>query len=118
MAGYSNKPLLQKLGATADGRSLLLFFATRRAVLTRQFTRLAGAVYPDGALWIAWPKTASGVTTDVTENIVREVGLRRGLVDVKVAALDEIWSGLKFVYRLKDRSPNRRIHRGERLAVP
>ncbi|HKX16869.1 MAG TPA: DUF3052 domain-containing protein [bacterium] len=118
MAGYSGKPLLQKLGATADGRSLLLFFATRRAVLTRQFTRLAGAVYPDGALWIAWPKTASGVTTDVTERIVREAGLRQGLVDVKVAALDEIWSGLKFVYRLKDRSPSRRVHRGERLAVP
>ncbi len=124
MAGYSSKPLLHKLGATADGRSLLLFFATRRAVLTRHFTRLARAVYPDGALWIAWPKTASGVATDVTETTVREVGLRQGLVDVKVAALDEIWSGLKFVYRLKDRPiesrrepTHRRAHRGKRLAV-
>jgi hypothetical protein len=57
----------------------------------------------DGLLWISWPKKAAKVATDVNENIVREIGLANGLVDVKVAAVDEVWSGLKFVYRLVDR---------------
>jgi hypothetical protein len=63
-------------------------------------------------VWVSWPKKTSGVQTDVTENIVRDVGLAAGLVDVKVCAIDDVWSGLKFVYRLKDRamldSPNTR----------
>ena len=58
----------------------------------------------DGTLWISWPKKAAGVATDVTEAIVRETGLAAGLVDVKICAVDETWSGLKFVYRLADRS--------------
>jgi hypothetical protein len=58
---------------------------------------------PSGMLWISWPKKTSGVATDVNENIVRETGLAAGLVDVKICAVDEIWSGLKFVYRLRDR---------------
>jgi hypothetical protein len=56
-------------------------------------------------LWVSWPKVSSGVPTDLTENVVREIGLRNGLVDVKVCAVDEIWSGLKFVFRAKDRFP-------------
>jgi hypothetical protein len=56
-----------------------------------------------GMLWISWPKKASGIKTDIDENVVRETGLESGIVDVKVAAIDEKWSGLKFVYRLKDR---------------
>lgn len=56
-----------------------------------------------GFLWISWPKVSSNVRTDVNENIIREIGLRKGLVDVKVCAVDEVWSGLKFVYRIKDR---------------
>jgi hypothetical protein len=53
--------------------------------------------------WVSWPKKASGVQTDLNENIVRDIGLQTGLVDVKVCAVDEVWSGLKFVFRLKDR---------------
>ena len=56
-----------------------------------------------GMLWVSWPKKSSGVATDVDENIVREIGLDAGLVDVKVCAVTEVWSGLKFVRRLKDR---------------
>jgi hypothetical protein len=54
-------------------------------------------------MWISWPKKSSGVTTDLDENFIRDFGLQHGLVDVKVCAVNEIWSGLKFVYRLKDR---------------
>jgi hypothetical protein len=57
-----------------------------------------------GMLWISWPKKAATIETDLDENIVREIGLKAGLVDVKVCAVDEIWSGLKFVYRVKDRA--------------
>jgi len=59
---------------------------------------------PAGMLWVSWPKKASGVATDLTENDVRNIGLQAGLVDVKVCAVNEIWSGLKFVIRLKDRA--------------
>jgi hypothetical protein len=55
-------------------------------------------------LWVSWPKKSSGVSSDLSENIVREIGLAAGLVDVKVCAVSEVWSGLKFVYRLKDRA--------------
>lgn len=79
------------------------YFAKRRGELTRDFPKLKQALLPDGALWISWPKAASKVPTDLSDQVVREVGLKNGLVDVKVAAIDEIWSGLKFVYRLKDR---------------
>jgi len=61
------------------------------------------ALAPAGALWVSWPKRASGVATDVTEDVVRAVALAGGLVDVKVAAIDEVWSGLKLVRRLKAR---------------
>ena len=61
------------------------------------------ALSPSGMLWVSWPKGSSRVPTDLTENVVREIGLRNGLVDVKVCAVDETWSGLKFVFRLKDR---------------
>ncbi|HEV2672260.1 MAG TPA: hypothetical protein VGU74_14300 [Gemmatimonadales bacterium] len=64
---------------------------------------LLRALKPDGALWISWPKRASGVTTDMTEDVVRAVALPTGLVDVKVAAIDEVWSGLKLVRRRKNR---------------
>jgi len=58
---------------------------------------------PDAILWISWPKKSSGVATDLDENVVREAGLAAGLVDVKVCAVDDVWSGLKFVVRLRDR---------------
>ncbi len=79
------------------------FFTKSRQELSDQFPILMQHLAKDGMLWISWPKKAAKVETDLNENIVREIGLREGLVDVKVAAIDEIWSGLKFVYRLKDR---------------
>jgi hypothetical protein len=112
MTGYSNKPLLAKLGPAVDGRAMVVFFTSSRGTLIRRFSRLARSVHPDGALW--------------------------------VAALDDVWSGLKFVFRLKDRpltlrrggtrtqragggrKPGARlterkriggVHRGERLAI-
>ncbi len=81
----------------------VLFFAKTRSELTRNFSRLAAKLKPAGMLWIAWPKKASGVATDLSDGVVREIGLDAGLVDVKVCAVNEIWSGLKFVIRVKDR---------------
>ena len=78
-------------------------FTKERAELEAQFPTLKQAIASDGSLWISWPKKASKVKTDLNENIVREIGLKNGLVDVKVCAVDQIWSGLKFVFRVKDR---------------
>lgn len=132
-AGYSGTPLHRKLGIKPASRVLLaaapvgfvIDDVPRTAVL---HTRAAGSSYdvvlafcPDlrrlrqrfislaprlttvGALWVAWPKKASGVETDLDENVVRDVGLGYALVDVKVIAIDTTWSGLKFVRRLHDR---------------
>ena len=82
---------------------VVLFFATRLAELERRFDTLARATCYAGGLWIAWPKRTAGVATDLRESIVREVGLAHGLVDNKVCAVDDTWSGLRFVYRVKDR---------------
>jgi len=79
------------------------FFTTERRELERRFAALARALAPAGMLWISWPKKSSGVTTDLSEDVIRAIGLAYGLVDVKVAAVDEVWSGLKFVRRVKDR---------------
>jgi len=135
VAGYSGKPLAQKLGikprtriaivnpprgyratlgklpdgvtvtsaARAAALPFIQFFTTSRRTLEARFPALVRALAPDGALWVSWPKRASGVPTDVTEAVVREVALAGGLVDVKVAAVDDVWSGLKLVRRLKDR---------------
>ncbi len=88
----------------ARGRlAFLHLFATARGVLARRFPALVRALTADGCLWISWPKQASRVATDLTEDVVREIGLAHGLVDVKVCAVDATWSGLKFVRRLADR---------------
>jgi hypothetical protein len=132
-AGYSGTPLPRKLGIKPDSRVLLvgapadfslgelppgvvphrrpgtgaydviLAFCPDLTTLRHRFAPLARRLTPAGALWIAWPKKASGVPTDLTENVVREHGLAAGLVDVKVAAIDPTWAGLKFVVRLRDR---------------
>jgi len=73
------------------------------AEVARQLPALKPRLDPAGGLWMAWPKRASGLATDVSENAVRAVGLGAGLVDNKVCAIDEVWSGLRFVYRLVDR---------------
>src|SRR3954447_17317116 len=86
--------------ATQD---VVVFFATRVAELERRFDGLANAIAPNGGLWIAWPKGTSNVATDLRESVVRELGLAHGLVDNKVCAVDDVWSGLRFVFRLKDR---------------
>jgi hypothetical protein len=82
---------------------ILLFVLTERA-LVRDFAKLAATLVSNGMIWIAWPKKSSGVKTDLSFENVQRIGLDAGLVDVKICAVDETWSGLKFVYRLKDRS--------------
>ncbi|MCK6629185.1 MAG: DUF3052 domain-containing protein [Anaerolineae bacterium] len=89
--------------ALAGPLDFIHFFTTRRDALAAEFPRLKQALDPAGMLWISWPKRAAKVETDLTEDIIRAIGLANGLVDVKVAAVDEVWSGLKFVFRLKDR---------------
>jgi hypothetical protein len=130
-AGYSGTPLLKKLGikdgdtvvvidgpdgldipvtatrlptsaATAD---VIVFFTTERADLERNLDALRTAMTPSAGLWIAWPKKASKVPTDMTEDVVREVALPTGLVDNKVCAIDETWSGLRLVVRRELRDP-------------
>ena len=133
-AGYSGTPLQQKLGirpghrvafvnappAFADQFSgvdvmarlrgpldVVVLFATRRADLARRFPAAKRALADAGGLWVAWPKKASGVATDLRFEVVQPLGLDQGLVDNKVCAIDDTWSGLRFVYRLADRSGTR-----------
>jgi hypothetical protein len=82
---------------------VIVAFFVRRAELERRLPTLRGALTPAGGLWIGWPKRASGVATDLSDDAVRKLGLAVGLVDNKVCAIDEVWSGLRFVYRLRDR---------------
>ncbi len=133
MAGYSGTPLVRKLGIKAGMTVLVLdapapygdivpdlpaglvvrddvgpadvahLFVTRRDGLAQRLRQLGECVRPDGMVWVSWPKKAARVPTDVTEDVVLEAALAAGLVDVKVCALDETWSGLKLVYRLADR---------------
>jgi DUF3052 family protein len=82
---------------------VIVAFSSSRGELVRRLPALCRALDKAGGLWIAWPKRASGVPTDLSENVVRELGLAAGLVDNKVCAIDEVWSGLRLVYRLRDR---------------
>ena len=82
---------------------VIVFFTTSADELARRFDALARALDPAGALWVAWPKKSSGVRTDVTENTVRDVALPKGLVDNKVCAIDQTWSGLRLVIRKENR---------------
>ncbi|MEV8514049.1 DUF3052 domain-containing protein [Dactylosporangium sp. NPDC051484] len=135
MAGYSGTPLPKKLGVTAGRRVLLdgappgfelrelpadvvvhrrpaqglydviVLFCPDQARLRRRWQVLHRLTPPAGALWVAWPKRASGLATDLDESAVREYALANGRVDVKVCAIDETWSGLKHVIRVADRPP-------------
>ncbi len=97
-----------RLSRRAAGRfDVIVFFTARAAELVRRCAPLAGKLEADGGLWVAWPKKSSGVATDLDFNRVQRTGLDAGLVDNKVCAVDETWSGLRFVYRLVDR-PRRR----------
>jgi Protein of unknown function (DUF3052) len=82
---------------------VIVFFTTSRAELAHRLAALRKALDPAGGLWIAWPKRSSGVETDMTEDVVREVALPTGLVDNKVCAIEETWSGLRLVIRLENR---------------
>ena len=135
MAGYSDRPLAQKLGIKpamtvtvlnepADYRQLLgegadgvefsdrtrtassfvHLFTTRCGELEKQLSRLRKKIPDTGTIWVSWPKRASGVTTDVTEDIIRAIALSLGFVDVKVCAIDETWSGLKLMVRRANRT--------------
>ena len=93
-------------GAKVASRGTLDFailFVKSDAELRKGFSKLRDRLESNGMLWVAWPKRTSGVSTDLTEGVVRQFGLDSGLVDVKVCAIDDTWSGLKFVRRLRDR---------------
>jgi hypothetical protein len=94
--------LSQKLGAK-PGAEVLVFFTTRRAELEQRFPALRATLAPADGLWIAWPKKASKLDTDLDFDAVQRIGLDNGLVDNKSASIDERWQALRFVYRLRDR---------------
>ncbi|MDQ6651005.1 MAG: DUF3052 domain-containing protein [Actinomycetota bacterium] len=96
--------LLRRDRAGTPPYDVVLAFCADRAALRRRFQPLFRRLTTAGALWVCWPKRSSGVRTDLDENVVRDHGLAAGLVDVKVAAIDATWSGLKFVVRLRDRA--------------
>jgi len=134
MAGYSGTPLVKKLGIksgfnvafvnaprdfarhlnlpanvtinlkTGKPLDFALLFVKSEKDLTVGFSQYAARLTPAGMLWVSWPKKSSGVITDLSETNVRRIGLAAGLVDVKICAVDDVWSGLKFVYRLQDRA--------------
>ena len=91
------------VGTLTKPLDLIILFADSQKMLKTEFPRLARKLVENGMLWIAWPKKASGIATDLSDNSVRDIGLAAGLVDVKVCAINDVWSGLKFVYRLEDR---------------
>jgi len=94
-----------RVAATSQGKvSFIQFFTVARIELEQKIPALLRVLEPAGMIWVSWPKKASGVPTDITEDVVRAVALPTGLVDVKVAAIDEVWSGLKLVRRLKNRT--------------
>ena len=93
---------------TSGHLDVVVVFATRQAALERRLDATVRALEPDGGLWLCWPKKASKVETDLTFDIVQRMGLEAGLVDNKSASIDDVYQGLRFVYRLKDR-PDKRI---------
>ncbi|MDX6611823.1 MAG: hypothetical protein QOD75_1009 [Blastocatellia bacterium] len=105
-------PLPETVSINARTRQPLdfvLLFAEQEGKLRRNFSRYAAKLQPAGMIWVAWPKKSSGVATDLAFNNVQALGLAAGLVDVKICAVDEVWSGLKFVFRLKDRHGQNRL---------
>lgn len=131
-AGYSGTPLAKKLGIkegftialinqpeyyfslftdfpenvkviNKTGVDLVHYFASEEKKLQKDIGQLKNRIQPNGVIWISWPKKSSNVVTDVTEDVIRSIALKNGLVDIKVCAVDETWSGLKLVIPLKDR---------------
>jgi hypothetical protein len=110
----SPKGFLKELGSLPDrakfapcataSLDMILLFVNSEAELLRKFVLLAANLVANGMLWVVWPKKSSGVATDLSFTNVQRIGLDAGLVDVKICAVNDVWSGLKFVYRLKDRA--------------
>lgn len=96
-------PNVQVRSRLASNMDFIHVFVSEKKIFELEFLRCKKCLKKDGMMWISWPKKSSKVATDLDENIIREFGLKNGLVDVKVCAVDEVWSGLKFVYRIKDR---------------
>lgn len=93
-------PVGVRLVSRADGQTdIVHLFVTERAVLERTLRSMRAGLKPGGAVWVSWPKKSAKVPTDITEDTVREVALPMGLVDIKVCAVDDVWSGLKLVVR-------------------
>jgi hypothetical protein len=86
-----------------SGHNIIHMFTASRKELEKELPRLMKTITQDGMIWVSWPKKASGVKTDITEDVVRDTALALGLVDVKVCAVDETWSGLKLVIRVENR---------------
>ena len=101
-ADYSATPLSRKLGAK-PGAGVVVLFTTTRADLERRFAQLKATLDPADGLWIAWPKKAARIESDLSFEAVQEIGLANGLVDNKSCSIDESWQALRFVYRLEDR---------------
>ena len=104
------KDVLANCRVAKDGQAFCDFamlFVKTEADLKKNLSRLSTRLAPAGMLWVSWPKKASGVSTDLREDDIREIGLAVGLVDIKVCAVNEVWSGLKFVIPLKDRAARR-----------
>ena len=99
---YSSIPLSKKLGAK-PGAGVVVFFTTTRADLERRFAALRDTLDPADGLWVAWPKKASKLETDLDFDAVQRLGLEAGLVDNKSCAIDDTWQALRFVIRLRDR---------------
>ena len=94
---------VQLVAGVRSRRDVVLAFFRLRTELGQKLIAMTKAIEPDGAIWVAWPKKASKVPTDITEDVVREVALPLGLVDVKVCAIDDVWSGLRLVVRKENR---------------
>jgi hypothetical protein len=90
-------------GGGDTARRVVVAFFTERDRLAGEVAAFRTAIFPAGGLWLAWPKKASGVATDLTGDVVRELGLAAGIVDIKVCAISDIWSGLRFAIRVSDR---------------
>ncbi len=99
---YSGTPLSRKLGAK-PGAGVVVYFTTSRAELEARFGRLRDLLAPVDGLWVAWPKKAAGIESDLSFETVQAVGLGAGLVDNKSCSIDESWQAVRFVYRLEDR---------------
>jgi len=96
-------PGIENVKDNTTKKDFIHYFAKKAEDLSRDITSLKNELKQNGMIWISWQKKSSGMATDLSDSIVRDIGLKNGLVDVKTCAVDDIWSGLKFVIPVKDR---------------